>query len=294
MNLKSCTNFANTKKEYVPNKIRSHPMRCLSLPICLLILFILLWFVIFPVLFVNWYLVRKDWIEEPSFYYWIGAYVIFLILSVILVCIWRCMKDSKYLKSPYSSTQSQKEPILLNKTPYKSNVISTLQRDQSYYNRKSETNKIQKESLDEKDQVEDLPQKQVKVRPSSLELNNGIKTRAEFHSLASPLTPREIFFWDLIESANKICTSTTHNFIENEKQMASLDNCSLNSPKSKEDAVETRLSKSSAEYFIANVPNRKSLTAEVFMYINDEEKNKQDNHNIAINIGVEEDDVFEN
>ncbi|KAF2896417.1 hypothetical protein ILUMI_09760, partial [Ignelater luminosus] len=319
MNLKSCvTKSKSTKHEYVPHKLRSRPFRFITLPIFGLVLFILYWFIICPLIFVALWRMHHDWPKEWPFYYWAGALIIFVILLAILVCIWRYSSRKK--QEAESGIDHKKVPIKCRKdsNPKKLYTISlnTIQKNQDKpekiciepstcqqdsavtLEQKLIGNSPKDEDTIEKDidkvfrrcSLQHRSQKEMK-RPESLALSTVTETTAEVHSASSPLTPRELFFWDLIQNANKTRNSITNSFIEHEKEFCSSDDTSLGSPKSVKstnDDPEIKAARSeklsSTEYFIANVPDRKSLTAEVFLFVDGGDPEK------CLKIRVDEED----
>lgn len=271
MNLKNCVK-GSEKKPYNPHQIRSRPFRCLILPIFGVFLFILFWFILCPLLFVYLLQLKPKWPKIWQFIYWLLALIVFVILLLLLVYLWR--RRSKHKNEILGRKESD---FLLNniKNECKKNSCSvtlyTIQKSQEPAERSPPTEKIRN-------------------RPSNLSISQV--TTVELHnSTSSPLSPRELFFWDLIQSANKSSNSVSYNFIENEKKFCSLDNFSVSSPKRIKSAEVTRRSRASADYFIANVPDRKSLTAEAFLFVDGGETERclQIRNNVEV-----DDDVFVN
>lgn len=333
MNLKSCvTKSKTTKHEYVPHKLRSRPFRFITLPIFGFVLFILFWFITCPLIFVALLKMHYNWPKQWPFYYWMVALIVFVLLLAILVCIWRysSRKNQENSSTMVSGIDSKKMYAKCRKdsNPKKLYTISlnTIQKNQdkpegicmepSTCQQDASTLKLEKRLAGDNPKDEDTiendidkvfrrcsiqhkSQREMK-RPESLALSTVTETTAEVHSASSPLTPRELFFWDLIQNANKSRNSTTHSFIEHEKEFCSSDDASLSSPKAVKpttDNPEIRAARSeklsSTEYFIANVPDRKSLTAEVFLFVDGGEPEKC----LKIRVDKEsddDDDVFKN
>lgn len=115
----------------------------------------------------------------------------------------------------------------------------------------------------------------VKTRPGTLILNSPkLEEANRRHSehgerQKSPLTPREIFFYDYIQSANKATRDKTHSFLENEKKHSSNNCVDLRKPEVKDYVLKQKSVREdcSPEFFIADVPNRSSCTTEAFIYV---------------------------
>lgn len=142
-------------------------------------------------------------------------------------------------------------------------------------------------------------------RPDTLIIHSPKYPRSESdlkrHSIASPerpkstspLTPREIFFFDLLASANRQTLDRTVNFIENERKHSSNNFRNMQKPEIKDFILKERSvtsEASSPEIFIANVAKRRSCTNEVFMYVD----GGQPEEVLTICHMEQDDDVFQN
>ncbi|KAK9731263.1 hypothetical protein QE152_g13785 [Popillia japonica] len=114
-------------------------------------------------------------------------------------------------------------------------------------------------------------------------------TVQEHPKTTSPLTPREIFFQDLIQGAKRDIIERTENFLEHERKNT-LDT-NPKKPKVKDYILKSRsgTEASSPEYFIASVADRRSVT-EAFIYVD----GGQPQEALTICYIDQEDDVFKN
>lgn len=109
---------------------------------------------------------------------------------------------------------------------------------------------------------------------------------------ASPLTPREMFFSDLIQCAKRQTIERTDNFLDNERKHSSNNYVNSRKPEVKDYVLKSRsgTEASSPEYFIANVPKRSSCTTEAFIFVD----GGQPQEALTICYIDQEDDVFKN
>lgn len=117
-------------------------------------------------------------------------------------------------------------------------------------------------------------------------------TVQEHPRTASPLTPRELFFQDLFEGAKRQTIERTENFLDNERKHSSNNYANPKKPEVKDYVLKQKsgTSASSPEYFIANVSNRSSCTAEAFLYVD----GGQPQEALTICYIDQDDEVFKN
>lgn len=253
----------NNTSSYVPHKIRSHPFKCITLPFHFVLLFIFVWFAIYPLVFVN---VRskytnhykKQWSENWSYYFWLAAFLLYLFLLGILVCFWRHTPNYELVDDASQGSASirrRESRIRKHSKECHSICIKTLNKNAETENSDNSCNEhICYVDLKETS-VGNIQEQSSKMRPAALCWENEkIKTEVVLECIPSPLTPREQFFFDLLTAANQSVINATINFIENEKL-----NCE-----------KERLSYSEKIYkdcFIANVPQN-YCRSEAFIFVN--------------------------
>lgn len=273
---------AKNAKSYIPNKIRSHPLKCLSLPVYLVFFFILYWFIMCPLIFES---VENDyenslehtWTRDWPYYFWIMAFLLFVLLLSIFICLWRCTPN--YVRKPSFIENGEKEPIMQktkkkirrkSKSLYNVSVqnLGCASDDEKKCNGNDDFAKMDSDferlssiSLDDlsKDVEKIFPRCSVRRKPNEHQSkqtkfdNTTEKTKACVEpNVNQRFSPREQFFKDFYRSVHENDVKATKTFIEMEKK-----NC------------EGDKVKCAREYFIASVSPSKSCKSEVFMYVNE-------------------------
>ncbi|XP_031327842.1 uncharacterized protein LOC116159081 [Photinus pyralis] len=244
---------------YEPNKLRSRPLRCIWLPILATFLFILYWFCLCPLLYVALRRMNFGWTHYWHYYYWAVAFLVFLLILGLLVLLWRkkCKSCPHPAAVPVSESPSDTKALLkvdvaeeaLRSEEIDKN-IKALEKKLDVEITKVNINTDEIKVYSEKEQVptvepeaptkselsgfvrNDLQRTDEPVEPSSSQPPSNLdrvseETKVELHSPAYPLTPREIFFWDLIQSANKN-DSVKFNFDESDKGIESGEDSTSN------------------------------------------------------------------
>lgn len=260
------TSSVKKQRIYVPHQLRSHPFRFLLLPICVVFSFILLWFILYPLIHVYVYKQSIEATENWFWYYWPVALLLFVLLLLFLLCIWRCTPNKTLSED---RREEEKECILNN------------QRN-NFYTVYSETNtNIENENTESVALTDITPSKteklfprcSVKRKPEKLQITKvDIHEQPNKYPVAS-LSPRELFFKDLLESDNKSNSSVTFN-AENQPLedtvFSALNKINCDTKKN-----ETR------EYFIASVSpgQQQNYKSNIFMFVNADEDAKLRNFN---------------
>lgn len=251
------TSCRNNQSVYIPHILRSHPFRFIFFPIGVVLLFIFLWFAVYPLIHVYVYKQSIDASENWFWFYWPVALLLFLILLMLLLCIWRC----KLNNSTFENSE-EKECILLNNRR-KDKDFYTVSLTASEASTVSNENKNQNIELAEITPAKTerlFPRCSVKRKPDKLQLE-----RVVIHEQAKTacLSPRELFFKDLLQGDNKSNSSVVFNQPLEEAVLSAINKTALNEKKN-----------ISREYFIASVsPKLKEYKNNIFMYVNAEEEN---------------------
>lgn len=240
------------EKVYVPHQIRSHPFYFIGFPLLTVLITMFFWLILCPLVFAKCSTMAYSNRLWPV-YFWVTAFIVYLIILALLICYWRCFgkKDKQLIYEITVEDKDQEEnecSIELKDMPSKD--VTDINANDS---------NIKKDTPDNNELFPRCSVRQ-KKRPQSLVL---IEERPASQNLSSPLTPRELFFIDLIEGANKTCSSTTHTFLENEKQNYSPDPLVTSS-----DGDKAKCG-SPSEFFIANVPVDQTCTSQVFLYVDE-------------------------
>lgn len=264
---------SGTSASYVPHKIRSHPFKCITLPLHFILLFMFFWFGIYPLIFVN---VRakytkhykKQWSENWSYYFWIAAFLLYLFLLCTLIWFWRKTPNYEYVENPTEGTTAIKRresrvhkgsteccSISLNKTRVNEAENSHPNEYKVCFVDMKETPKVVEQTfLAHNNNQDGLNRK----RPAKLHLENeNMTTVAVLEHVSSPLTPRDQFFFDLLTAANQSLIDTTVNFIVNERK-----NC-----ENERLSYSTKSYTEVSEYFMANIPKQDYCKSEAFIYV---------------------------
>lgn len=190
----------------------------------------------------------------------------------VLICIWRCVKSRE---KEQEITARRKEYDAMLSTDGKQLYHVSLIQPLGDIPAEEELVESPKRKL----QINIFNNEQ-NIRPSS-EVISGSEISTK--SLPrSPLTPRELFFIDLIEAVNNSPAAMippTQQFIDNERRN--------HLPNSE----HTNRQKSNSEFFIANVPDRKSLIeTEVFLYVEEVPGEKE----LVVTMENDVEEVFHN
>lgn len=212
----------------------SDPFQFIGLPLYSVLTFILYWLIYCPLVFIkvrSYCIVsHSDWPKEWPYFFWIVAFFIYLILMSLLVCLWK-------LKLP------QKRQ---NKKLFQISIIDN----------KEDSTEEKIESIKEKNY--DGNSLKLKIVPSS----EPVISEEPFITPITPLTPREIFFHNLIESANRAeCNSSTQII---------------------RSSIES--SDKEKEFFIANVTPSKVCVSNAFIYVDKTGSDTCDNALIHVDV----------
>lgn len=241
------------EKSYVPHLLRSRPFYFIGFPWIVLLVSMFYWLVLCPLLFAHLLYFFEDDSRWPI-YFWVTVFLFYLVMLSMFVCCWRC-----------SSKKTKEETLYVTTIDNCDDSSIELQDIPKTAEEKQENGlcgKSEPSPVIDQDQLFPRCSVRQKKRPDSLVFD---ETRPVSQNLSSPLTPRELFFLDLIEGANKTCSSTTYNFLQNEKKNYTPDEPSVH--------LSDDQCHSPSEFFIANVPVDKSCTSEVFLYV-DSDKDK--------------------
>lgn len=225
----------HNKTVYIPNLIRSHPFRFIFLPLCIVLLFILFWFALYPLIHVFIYKQSIDGSENWFWFYWPLALLLFVLLLIILVFIWRCKSNISAHKEC-----EETECILNNQRKDKELYTTSL----SASDKSIELEEIQAEKL--------FPRCSVKRKPEKIQIEQVV-----IHEQAkrATLSPRELFFKDLLQQEDDKSNSSIDLNYENRAVFSALNKVTSDTKKN--------------EYFIACVsPTQKNYKNNIFMYIN--------------------------
>lgn len=204
------------------NRKNSKPrLKWLSFPIIGIFIFIVYWLVATPLIFVA--MSKHYSIYKPGYglaiwpiYYWIIALIIFTIILIICVIIWKFQENKK---KNYSYLPGQ-DRISCNHDKNECYIqMSDLKKRDSYDSLVlKDEEKIELRATEPRDNKrrhtefpKPKPKLEIKLRPLS----------QPQESVLTPMTPREVFFMDLIEAAENSPDSqipTTKLFLENERQ----------------------------------------------------------------------------
>nr|CAI5844065.1 unnamed protein product [Callosobruchus analis] len=212
-NLKKCVK----KHRYVPHKRRSHPFYCISLPFLATLVSIFYWIVLVPVIF-SVLFTRLTYNSSWVVFFFVVALSLFILVLMIFVCVWRCSCRTK-------TKQTEQSEDMVNMNVMMQHCDTSVEKQASMLGRKNRPAMIQ-------------------INPSEVPI---------FDQPASPLSPRELFFIDLIEAAKLPSVKATLRFIEKERE-----HCVFDSPTRKEEistisCVEPKESyRSEAYIFVKN------------------------------------------
>lgn len=253
----------NAAPSYVPHKIRSHPFKCITLPFHFVLLFILFWFAIFPLVFVNVHSkytkhYKTQWSENWSYYFWMAAFLLYLFLLCILICFWRHTPNYEYVEDPSEGSagiRRHERRIRKHGSLKTLNKTGGVKTDNCSGSTDGNACFIDLKESDVPDE------RSHKIRPATLCFEDEKnKTKVVLEYVPSPLTPREQFFFDLLIAANQSVMNATISFIDNEKLNCEKERLSCSSKS------YAQLS----EYFIANVPDRDGCCrSEAFVFVED-------------------------
>lgn len=221
-------------------------------------------------------LYRKKWPAEWVYYFFAVAIIVFVILLALLICLWRFNPEKKAAKEEEcdglivqpASKNSDFYTVSLTRESVEEKAIP----EEDEGNESSDSSESSSKSVADKNMQTEMTDGSIekmfsrcsvkrrceRKRPDSVILvkqRDPQKYRSLYVGPSSPLSPRELFFYDLIKNANRSECNVTHTFIENEKKACSQN---LTGAKNISD---------SSEYFIANIPSPKLCTNEVTMFV---------------------------
>lgn len=260
------TRKVNSTRKYQSHKIRSHPFKCISLPLWIIFFFIIYWFALVPLIYVCLHMrPGREWSNNWIYLFWLICFVIFVIILCLLIFLWKCNPNKK-------NEEETDELIPTNVTISKTQEIypQTLTADAIKTPKdvldKTDKNVHVETNLDTK-AICNVKRRLDKKRPESVNLtrvHEPQKFRSLYYGETSPLSPRELFFFDLMKSAHESERSLSNSFIENERKANTLTPTTRN----------TR-NKGSKEFFIANVTTPDKCTSEVFLFIENDKNDKK-------------------
>ncbi|KAL3287928.1 hypothetical protein HHI36_002384 [Cryptolaemus montrouzieri] len=270
--------------EYVPHKLRSHPFQCLVLPWILVFLVIFYWFSLVPILFTHYIEVYKPTVFEK--YVFLGVhFVIFVIILAVLVCLWRINPVKNKINTNGFYTIVSLDKSLNTEDDIHDKFQHSLEESSICMNKKSYVSSNQDSNVSDSENFDDVNFRECAFHEEERPISQNVEVA---------LTPRELFFRDLYENASKSLSSITQKFIQRERENSSRDlenlpRCISTLP---QEQLRTRLPKSDqthndannsnnfstfgirkkqdkdiSEFFIANIPQRKSVTSEFTIYI---------------------------
>ncbi|KAK9877399.1 hypothetical protein WA026_018516 [Henosepilachna vigintioctopunctata] len=267
--------------EYIPQKLRYQPLKCLVLPWILVFLVIIYWFSLVPLLFA--YYISSYAPTSIGKIIFLGChFVIFVVILALLVFLWKI------------SLRKERTKYVRPKINYY--IFQELKKDDvvdEYSDSLKDWVEVRSSSIETR--IKESPSQEVLLRtPKHFKLEDIADGRPFSQNLEVALTPRELFFIDLYENANKSRCTITRNFIQKEREFCSNFSRNVSSSElscgswefeskvSKKDIEvmengvpsdsisNTSRTEEVSEYFIANVSPKKSLTNEVFIFIQDE------------------------
>ena len=185
------------------------------------------------------------WPPEWPYYFWIVALVVFLILVSILVILWKWSpkRDNNLFQVNYIEGDKISLTPDLNKKPQSNSDIDKCEKSLN---------------IETKEETELKPIFQKTPLKLDLTPKEEHKVEKSGENVTTPLTPREIFFYDLIESANKSFNSSTK----------------LNANR-KSEPEDTH------EFFIASVSPSKTCVSNVFLFVNPDDKEQSSGQEIV-------------
>lgn len=264
LNKSSCK--VKSEKYYEAHRLRSHPFKCISLPLWGIFFFIFFWFALVPIIYVLLNMKHgKEWPSNWIYFFWAICFVIFLIVLCLLICLWRC--------NPRKKNRDETDELIPNSNTSKTQDIYSQTLTADAIKAPKDNKERIGTNVTPKRNTEAIPVCNVKrrldkKRPESVNLtrvHEPQKYRSLYYGETSPLTPRELFFFDLMKSAHESERSLTYSFIENEKKANTLTH-----PRSSQTD-----NKGSKEYFIANVTTPDKCTNEVFLFIENDKSEKK-------------------
>lgn len=217
-----------------------------------MLLFIVLWFDVYPLAHVHIYGQSIEASNNRFWFYWPVALLIFVILLLLFVCCWRCKPGE------VANENTEAECILNNKRKEKEFYTVSLNSSVGEP-QKDDTNSVQIEEITPAKAEKLFPRCSVKRKPEKLCLQERNVSDVSKRQTVT-LSPRELFFQDLLNEENKSDSSVT--FADNQP----LEEAVLS-------ALNKTTSASEQEFFIANIsPCAQNYKNNIFMYVNVEEE----------------------
>lgn len=199
----------------------------------------------YPLIHVYVYKQSIDTSENWFWFYWPLALLLFVILLVLLLCIWRC-------KSDRTVNCEEKECILNNQRKDKELYTVSLNPSEGSVVNKSQSIELEEITPGKAERL--FPRCSVKRKLEKLQIE---KVVIHEQRKTACLSPRELFFKDLLQGDNKSNSSLVFN-----QPFSAINKPGLNTKKN--------------EYFIACVsPTQQNCKNNIFMYVNAAEEGVQ-------------------
>lgn len=240
-------------------------LKSLFVQICVVFLFICLWFGVYPLIHVLVYGESIDTSESSFWYYWPIALLLFVLLLFLLICCHFYCKPN----GDVTEYHEEKESILNNKrTDFYTISVNSVETE------RLNENKNQCIELSEVTPIktERFPRCSVKRKPEKLQIEK-VEIHEQSNTSKYPtasLSPRELFFQDLLQEDNKSNSSIVFNSENQPLEEAVLSALNKISCDTKKNEMK--------EYFIANVsPTQQNCKNNIFMYVNAAEEDAKTN-----------------
>lgn len=255
--------------------------------ICVSLFFILYWIILSPLIYVALHKHYKKyevgiWSDNFPVYYWVIALLIFLAIILLFYLYWSILDDNDKIFELIKETgqlkcNHDKNLCYLTINEREKSIDSFVIKDVEL--RKNE--KVNDNRRHTEVARREKPKLEIKLRPLSQPLE----------SVLTPLTPREVFFMDMIDAANKSPAASipeTQVFLENERRFSDKEYDYPELEKHKLNVVDVKYKehfvsqndneiKVENQIFIATVPKKFSESNVVFMYIPDDDNCEQKN-----------------
>lgn len=240
--------------DYVPHRWRSHPFYFIGLPLYLILTTIFYWIIWVPLCYSLLFDNLGPYAAEWTVPFFIIVFIGYLFIVAAYLYEWRCRHKNQEL-SYYEITEDkcELEESPVDSVSYEMTPMNTEKCDVHF----------------DKPPSPKIPKK----RPQTLHLE---ESRPVSQNLHSPLTPRELFFIDLIEAATQQHEEPPEG--ENQDYSYSPPHYSKpfhgfdHSPGNSSGYATFSPTSPHTEYFIANIPENKNCKSEVFLFVDDEDK----------------------
>lgn len=262
-------NFGNFNRKSSP--------KWFTYPVFGIFFFIVYWLILCPLIFVSiceyyWHYKIKIWSLLWPLYFWLTALFVFIVIMLLVMVLWLCSEQA--LKKKRKVCDEEK---LLT---FKGNNDKYYVKNETEHSEPWEPMDIESEkpvqlrnnenrSLYDKRRHTEFP------ASSKTKLQLKLRPLSHVEEFVDPnLTPREIFFFDLIQAANKSPAShitSTKTFLENERIFS--------------EATATH--KNDTEIFIANVPEKCNESNVVFMFIADDSSENKSSDKVPLDVSCD-------